>query len=219
MDHLRAEPNVRAALQPTAEAGCSASRFNAARHGLTARSLVLPWEDEVEFERLLTELLEEHQPRGPTERHLVEQIAALLWRQHRVLLAEGATIRAGLNQQLDDGEDVARAALAHLGSGHPSREAGLDAGTAFHPGDAAAEAAELEQAESRIRKALAALRRQDGAGAHRRALELLEADIVAGWEQRLEDHEANGQEPCTPDGAGLARYLEHELLPWLGRRR
>ena len=67
-----------------AVAGYVLSRLNAVRHGLTARSLLLPWEDEAELEALLDALVEEHRPAGPTERHLVAEIAAVLWRQRRV---------------------------------------------------------------------------------------------------------------------------------------
>jgi hypothetical protein len=57
---------------------------------------VLAHEDHAEFDHLLAALDEEHQPVGMTERHLVEELAAIIWRKRRVLLAEGAAINRGL---------------------------------------------------------------------------------------------------------------------------
>jgi len=71
------------------------TRFNTLKHGILAR-LVLPHEDADEFADLLAALVEEHRPAGATEAHLVAELAAIMWRQRRVLLAEGAAINAGL---------------------------------------------------------------------------------------------------------------------------
>jgi len=38
----------------------------------------------------------EHRPQGPTEEHLVEEIAGILWRKRRLRLAEAAAHRRGL---------------------------------------------------------------------------------------------------------------------------
>ncbi len=35
-------------------------------------------------------LIEEHQPAGMTEVHLVEELAGIIWRKRRVLQVEGA---------------------------------------------------------------------------------------------------------------------------------
>lgn len=57
--------------------GYERSRFNATRHGLTSRHMLLPWEDPDEFATLREALIDEHQPKGPTEQHLVDELAAL----------------------------------------------------------------------------------------------------------------------------------------------
>jgi hypothetical protein len=87
--------------QPPAVAGYALSRLNAVQHGLTAGSLLLPWEDEAELEALLDDLVEEHRPAGPTERHLVGELAAVIWRQRRVRQAEAAAIRDGKRLALE----------------------------------------------------------------------------------------------------------------------
>src|SRR5215472_7544810 len=76
--------------------GYDAGRFNALRHGVLSVHTVLPWEDKAEYETLLNALVNEYAPHGPTEDHLVEEIAGVLWRKRRLRIAEGASYRRGL---------------------------------------------------------------------------------------------------------------------------
>ena len=60
----------------TADAGgTEVTRFNALRPGLLSRYTVLPWEDVDEYRALVAALVTEHAPQGPTEEHLVEELA------------------------------------------------------------------------------------------------------------------------------------------------
>ena len=61
------------------------TRFNAMKHGLLSRYTVLPWEDGEEYQNLVASLSAEHMPDGPTEEHLVEELAGILWRKRRLL--------------------------------------------------------------------------------------------------------------------------------------
>ena len=54
---------------------------------------VLPWEDKAEYEALLNALVKEYAPHGPTEEHLVEEVAGVIWRKRRLRLAEAASYR------------------------------------------------------------------------------------------------------------------------------
>ena len=85
-------------------------RYNAMKHGILSRLAVLAHEDAGEFGDLLAALVEEHQPAGATEMHLVEELAAIIWRKRRVLLAEGANINQGLKGSARNAEDVIPAA-------------------------------------------------------------------------------------------------------------
>ena len=70
--------------------GYETSRVNAIRHGVLSRHTVLPWEDECEYQSLLDSLVEEHAPHGPTEEHLVEELAGILGgRRRRLGLGNG----------------------------------------------------------------------------------------------------------------------------------
>lgn len=56
-------------------------RFNAMKHGILSRLAVLAHEDHAEFADLLAALLDEHRPAGITERDLIEELAATIWRK------------------------------------------------------------------------------------------------------------------------------------------
>ncbi len=93
------------------------TRFNALRHGVLSRYTVLPWEDSEEYGTLLAALVAEFSPQGPTEEHLVEELAGIIWRKQRLRLAESAVIRHGFREELMDhaaiaGEDVISAILS-----------------------------------------------------------------------------------------------------------
>ena len=58
--------------------GTELSRFNALRHGILSRYTVLPWEDGAEYAAIVAALTAEHNPQGPTEEHLVEELAGII---------------------------------------------------------------------------------------------------------------------------------------------
>jgi hypothetical protein len=80
-------------------AGYEATRFNAMKHGILSRLVVLAHEDHAEFDDLLAALIEEHRPAGMTERHLIEELATIIWRKRRVLLAEGREDQRGAEKR------------------------------------------------------------------------------------------------------------------------
>ena len=65
---------------------------------MLSRYTVLPWEDADEYRALVAALVAEHAPQGPTEEHLVEELAGILWRKRRLRLAEAAAHRRGLDE-------------------------------------------------------------------------------------------------------------------------
>ncbi len=97
------------------------TRFNAVKHAVLSRYTVLPWEDESEYGELLEAFVAEHEPEGPTETHLVEEIAGIVWRKRRLRLAECAAYRQGLNDTFQSFRHTGEAALAHVGGGDDVR--------------------------------------------------------------------------------------------------
>src|SRR5689334_3061738 len=90
------------------------TRFNALRHGVLSKHTVLPWEDAAEYSTLLEALVAEHKPEGPTEEHIVEELAGVIWRKRRLRLGESAAHRHALKRATDPYRCTAEAALINV---------------------------------------------------------------------------------------------------------
>jgi hypothetical protein len=202
--------------------GYQHSRLNALSHGLTARTMLLPWEDAAAFQTLLDALLAEHRPMGPTEHHLVQQLAALFWRQQRLLHAEAASIQDSLREQLsfDHADQVGAGAMAHLRPDEDGNDV-LEAVQASEQDNHQMLAA-LDGEETRLQRTLRILRR-GGQRVYERALAALPENIQAAWQQELEDaaeqNDDEGQETMDASPMSLRQFLEAVVLPQLTRRR
>jgi hypothetical protein len=84
---------------PKTPAGKQAVRWNALKHGLLAKEVVIPAgeEDKDLFVALLAQLHQHLQPEGMLQEMLVERIAVCYWRLRRVLRCEVGEIRQGLD--------------------------------------------------------------------------------------------------------------------------
>jgi hypothetical protein len=85
------DANRRNALKstgPRTPEGKAAVRMNALRHGLRARTVVLPGEDPGEFHQLCDDLEVEWQPQSRTEHFYLEQMAVSQWKLNRMELGE-----------------------------------------------------------------------------------------------------------------------------------
>jgi hypothetical protein len=85
------EANRRNALKgtgPKTQAGKAAVRLNSLRHGLRARTVVLPGEDPREFQQLCDDLEAEWQPHTRTEQFYLEQMAVAQWKLTRMQVGE-----------------------------------------------------------------------------------------------------------------------------------
>ena len=72
--------------------GETCSLTNGVRHGLLARDIVLPGEDEGDFERLRCAVHADFSPSGPVEAFLVDRVVNTLWRLRRVEKVETALL-------------------------------------------------------------------------------------------------------------------------------
>ncbi len=88
--------NAQRSTGPRTPAGKARVKFNALRHGLLAKSVILPIRSRSEkrshFDALLIQLIDELKPVGILEDMLVEKIAVSYWRLRRALRAEGGEI-------------------------------------------------------------------------------------------------------------------------------
>lgn len=76
--------NAKRSTGPRSEAGKARSARNALKHGLSAEQVVMLGEDPAAFEALRSDLIEHYQPVDPVAEHLVDQVAACIWRLKRV---------------------------------------------------------------------------------------------------------------------------------------
>jgi hypothetical protein len=204
---------------PITIGGTEITRFNALRHGVLSRYTVLPWEDAAEYGDLLAALTAEHAPCGPTEEHLVEELAGILWRKCRLRLAEAAAHRHGLKEALSHSRRTAKRAVVHMDATDGSEDvAEAVRATAADTEDAIRD---MREDEAMTRQALDLLssRRSD---AYEVALETLREDTRGWWADtlaRVPDEADEGEETATADAEGLRRFLEADVLPWFEARR
>ena len=84
--------NTSTSTGPRTDAGKAISSMNSLKHGLTSRRVVLPDENQADFDRLHNQLLSEHAPAGALETEIVAEIAACLWRLQRARRYEAAVL-------------------------------------------------------------------------------------------------------------------------------
>ncbi len=180
-------------------------RFNAMKHGILSKLAVLAHEDHAEFADLLAALIEEHRPAGMTERHLIEELATIIWRKRRVLLAEGAKINEGLKGAVNSAASVIKSAAPFqrgIGSDHADlREfmKGTPEEIAERQRDAALDLAATQKA--------AAILRKGGPNAYTKARRALIQDSRDWWDEHVEDESY----PATAEG--LAEFIRESLEP------
>jgi hypothetical protein len=186
-------------------ASYDAVRFNAMKHGILSRLAVLAHEDSAEFADLMAALLDEHQPAGMTERHLIEELATIVWRKRRVLLAEGAKINEGLKSTLSSPKSVMPSA-APFQRGLSGENTDLRDLFDSTPEDNANSLKNAELDLAAGQKA-AAILRKGGANAYEKARRALIPDSRDWWDEHVADEE----HPATTEG--LAEFIRVSLEP------
>ncbi len=84
--------NARKSTGPRTTGGKARSKFNAVKHGMTARTLVLPGEDPQKLQLRLETWTDELQPQGEVEQFLLEQAVHSSWKLERAERAELARL-------------------------------------------------------------------------------------------------------------------------------
>jgi hypothetical protein len=200
-------------------AGTEVTRFNALKHGVLSCYTVLPWENADEYSALVAALAAEHGPQGPTEEHLVEELAGILWRKRRLRLAEGAVYRRGLEATLSPFRETVKSALVLIDA--PDQPAWVVNAIRATPSDTREDIVDMEQDETMTKHALDLLSSQRN-DAYEAALAALRADTQEWWAEVLasdpEELEED-EEPATADAEGLRHFLEQEVLPWFENRK
>jgi hypothetical protein len=71
--------NAKKCTGPKTPEGKAASSMNALRHGLRARTVVLPGESQEEFDKIFAGLQDLYQPQNVAEQYLVDQAVIAQW--------------------------------------------------------------------------------------------------------------------------------------------
>jgi hypothetical protein len=208
------------ALREPGSGNYKVARFNALRHGVLSRYIVLPWEDGDEYRALLEALVAEHHPQGPTEEHLVEELAGVIWRKRRLRLGERAAHHRALKRATESYQETAKAALIHIAYFADEIET---ADEAIRTTDAqtAEDRADLERERAMIERILALLKRPSP-NAYARALDALDEWSRELWEDQLTlepDQYEEGEIPYRADAESLRRYVKSEVLPGCEKRQ
>jgi hypothetical protein len=203
--------NTMPSLAAVAPAGnYEATRFNALQHGVLSRYTVLPWEDRSEYEALLASLVAEHAPQGPTEEHLVEELAGIIWRKRRLRIAEAALYREELRSDVTGymtPEHLAVAALLPL-TGTTNCKPNIPEALTAKPRDTARDLREVKRDQAMTRKAWDILA-EDGPDAYGQAMAFLREDTRTFWLECLAD---------PPDDALEYAPTAEALKAWIDRR-
>jgi hypothetical protein len=180
-------------------------RFNAMKHGILSRLAVLAHEDHAEFDDLLAALIVEHQPAGMTERHLIEELATIIWRKRRVLLAEGAKINEGLKMAVECPVSVITSA-APFQRALSGENRDLCDLVELTPEEIAGNQRDAALDLTATRKA-AAILRKGGPNAYTKARRTLVPDSRDWWDE----HVGKQSHPATAEG--LAAFIRETLEP------
>jgi len=190
---------------PAETGNYAAVRFNAMKHGVLSRHVVLLHEDRAEFDTLRDALIVEHQPSGATELHLVEELAGILWRKRRVLMAEGAKINEGLRSAANSPELMMPAAVP-LERGLSGKNVDFQDLLKASPEELAERRREAELDLAATRKA-AVILRKGGKDVYEKARRALISESRDWWDGYVEDEKY----PATAEG--LAQFIRETLEP------
>jgi hypothetical protein len=91
--------NAQRSTGPRSEEGKAASRFNALKCGIEARSLVIPGEDPAALEALALEYHQQFNAVGPLEDYLVETLVQADWNRRRYTRIEAQVLKVLLANQ------------------------------------------------------------------------------------------------------------------------
>jgi hypothetical protein len=170
---------------------------------------LLPWENLEEYETFVVALIEEHAPEGPTERHLVDELAGIIWRLQRVGMAEAALHRHGLSQAREPFKDTVKHAFAYVGGSEG--DASVSNALTTTTEDRNEELLNNQDISVNIEKAL----RIAETGKYEPALKVLLPDTAEWWSDILEEGEDGKGYDREATSESLAGWLRFEVLTWL----
>lgn len=107
--------NAQHSTGPKTEEGKRRSRFNAFRHGLTGKTVVMPWQDRDAYEAFCQEFFHHLKPEGVVEREYVQTVADCSWRLNSAAAAEANLLSLSIHERagaIQSGSEETDSALA-----------------------------------------------------------------------------------------------------------
>ena len=206
LNHSVLMPCPDSGIEVTQAIGYEAVRFNAMKHGILSRLAVLAHEDAGEFADLLAALVEEHQPAGITEQHLIEELAAIIWRKRRVLLAEGASINRELHRVAHSTVNSPISVAVPFQRGLSSEGMDLpDMMLATH--DELTEQLRNAELDLNATSKARAILYKGGSKAYEKARRTLIPESRDWWDENVEDESY----PATAEG--MEQFIQESLMP------
>ena len=188
------------------------SRLNAVRHGILSRYTILPWETQEEYENLHVSLVAEYAPGGPTEEHLVEEIAGIIWRNRRLRLAETAAFRKKYRSKIDhDRSGTMASGIVGAWTGSTNNFHWIMDVFNLKPEEVAQELQEATEAFQSAEKAQEIID-PESPDTYNPALKMLVDGIREWWEEKLEG------EGYSPSPESILEFLEVEVIPYFSQR-
>ncbi len=156
----------------------------------------------------------EHAPQGPTEEHLVEELAGIIWRKRRLRLAEAAVYRERLRRDATSylgPTEVAGAALLPL-TGQTKIKADVAQALAATPVETARDLRDTKRDQAMTRKAWDILA-GGGTDAYPRGLAELRDDTRTYWLECLKKRPDDGL-TYAPTAEALSAWIGHHWQEW-----
>jgi hypothetical protein len=171
---------------PRSEEGKRKSALNATRHGLTARTVVMPYEDMEAYHTFCKELFEDLAPETPLERQYAQTFCDTQWRLNRARSIEDSMYALGHFE-----------AAGQIETGHPQVHAALTAARVFR--DDSKSFVNLSLYEQRLQRTLdKSLKQLQTLQAERKArLEVAASEEKAASVQNGAAREETETEPAT----------------------
>ena len=185
--------------------GYSLSRYNSLNHGVLSRLKVLPWEDAKELEEIQSSFLEEHQPKGATEKYLVLELANITFRRSRLYQAESALVCKNLYDMGNSSTPYHAKAAKFLSKEDCKQESYENNDTlekAFYH-DASTD---QEDIDYYVQKSKHAQDLIDSTLSYEEMLKRLDPYLVEVWKTYEDQYEANKD--------GLVLYLEERIIKY-----
>src|SRR5215212_8729915 len=93
--------NAQKSTGPRTDAGKSATRFNALKHGLDAESVIIPGEDPAEYDTLAAGYRDEFRPSSPSEIFHIDTMLRADWSKRRLQPMETELYRTLMTENPD----------------------------------------------------------------------------------------------------------------------